>query len=290
MAEKTKIEWADATFNPWRGCQKVSPGCTNCYAEAMTLRFNRGGWGPGVERTAQSEKYWQQPAKWERAAKKAGERRRVFCGSMIDVFDNAAPLGARDRLWKEIRESGSLDWLLLTKRPENIAKMLPDDWVMFPNGYPNVWLGISAEDQERYDHRWPILARIPAVVRFISYEPALCPVGVMNGSGKYPDWVICGGESGPGARPMSLDWARWIRNECDDLGIPFFFKQWGRYVNNPLQGYTESEVRAIDPPSNGKGGALLDGRLWREFPLATAAGTLEEQALPNLVQLQHAIP
>lgn len=262
MAGNTKIEWTDHTLNPWRGCQKVSPGCDHCYAEAITLRFKLANWGPGAERTRQSDKYWQQPFRWNKAAEKAGDRRRVFCGSMIDVFDNAAPVSERYRLWHVIRTTPMLDWQLLTKRPENIERMLPMDW---GDGYPNVWLGISAEDQERYDHRWPILACMPAVVRFVSYEPALGPVGVMNGSGKYPDWVICGGESGPKARPMAAVWAQLVADECRQYSIPFFFKQWGRYSNNPLADRF-SNVRDYDPPSNGKGGALLDGRLWREFP------------------------
>ena len=264
MAEKTKIEWCDATFNPWRGCQKVSPGCDNCYAEVTTKRLKLAEWGPGAERVPQSEKYWRQPRNWNAAAAKAGERRKVFCGSMIDVFDNQAPPGSHERLWALIQDTPNLDWQLLTKRPENIAEMLPDDW---GEGYPNVWLGVSAEDQVRYDHRWPILAKIPAAIYFVSYEPALGPILFRKITRTIwcPDWIIVGGESGPGARPMDPQWARQVRDDCPGSGTAFFFKQWGTYKNNPLAGlhvYTQ----ALDPPSNGKGGALLDGRLWREFP------------------------
>ena len=268
MAGNTKIEWTDHTFSPWRGCQKVSPGCDHCYAEAITLRFKHASWGPGAERTLQSDKYWQQPFRWNKAAQKAGERRRVFCASMADVFDNAAPLSERQRLWALIWATPNLDWQILTKRPENMAKMLPADW---GDGWPNVWLGISAEDQERYDHRWPILADVPAVVRFVSYEPALGPVSMMpkTHGDIWPDWTIVGGESGPGARPMHPDWARNARDETIHGGGAFFFKQYGRYQNNPLYPYwamNMAKVKELDPPANGKGGALLDGRLWREFP------------------------
>lgn len=264
MAAKTKVEWCDATFNPWRGCQKVSPGCDNCYAEAITKRLKLSEWGPGAERTPQSEKYWRQPRNWNVAAVKAGKRRKVFCGSMIDVFDNAAPVEARTRLWELIQDTPNLDWQLLTKRPENITGMLPGDW---GEGYPNVWLGVSAEDQRRYDHRWPILARIPAVVRFVSVEPLLDEVDISPHViiKSVPDWIIVGGESGPSARTMNHKWVRRIQNECLTLGIPFFFKQWGKYKNNPIPG-TNVYVPWLDPPSNGKGGALLDAQLWRAFP------------------------
>ena len=155
MAENTKIEWCDHSFSPWRGCQKVSPGCDFCYAEAITKRFKLAEWGAGAPRRVQSDSYWRKPLGWNKKAAKEGVRRRVFCASMADVFDNAAPLSERQRLWALIWATPNLDWQILTKRPENIAKMLPTDW---GDGWPNVWLGISAEDQERYDHRWPILA------------------------------------------------------------------------------------------------------------------------------------
>ena len=160
----------------------------------------------------------------------------------------------------------NLDWQLLTKRPENIEKMLPPDW---GEGYPNVWLGISAEDQERYDHRWPILAKVPATIRFVSYEPALGPVHILGVGERLPNWIIVGGESGPGARPMKVSWPLRVMLDCRDVGIPYFFKQYGRYQNNPLYPYWAmnlAKVKELDPPSNGKGGGLLDGRLWREFP------------------------
>ena len=265
MSENTAIEWADHTFNPWIGCQAVSPGCDNCYAEAIVRRFKTADWGPGAERKPQSDAYWDKPFQWDLQARRSGERLRVFCASMADVFDNRAPEGARDRLWHTIRNTPMLSWLLLTKRPENIRRMLPDDW---HNGYANVWLGISAERQKEFDHRWPLLAKVPgAIIRFLSYEPAIESLSITGNGLARPDWVIMGGESGPKARPMSPYWAAWTRRECKMLDIPFFFKQWGSYQNNPQVlhwGLTVTAAKKRDP--HAKGGALLEGRLWREFP------------------------
>ena len=200
MGENSKIEWCHHTFNPWIGCQHVSPGCDRCYAEAlMDHRYGKVQWGPHGERKPTSEAYWKQPYRWAKAARQSGTRARVFCASLADIFDNKAPEGARPDLFRLIRETPEMDWLLLTKRPQNIARMLPADW---GNGYPNVWLGITAEDEEFYRLRWPILSRIPAVVRFVSYEPAIAPLGAVD-LGKadcLPDWIICGGESGTDAR------------------------------------------------------------------------------------------
>ena len=162
---------------PGFGCQKVSPGCDHCYAETQNnfRKWNGGKWGPHAPRKRTSESNWKKPLQWQRQAAEAGERRRVFCASLADVFDNKAPDGARDDLFDMIRETPSLDWLLLTKRPENIRKMLPSDW---GDGYPNVWLGTTAEDQQWYNRRWSILRKIPAAVHFISYEPALGPLNI----------------------------------------------------------------------------------------------------------------
>jgi protein gp37 len=225
MAENSKIEWCDHTFNPWIGCQKVSPGCDHCYAEHMAdHRFGWVEWGPHGKRKRTSEDNWRKPRRWAKDAN--GHRPRVFCASLADVFDNKAPEGARDDLFGLIGETPNLDWLVLTKRPQNIAKMLPADW---GDGYPNVWLGITAEDEGHYRMRWPILSRIPAVVRFVSYEPAIAPLGSIN-IGKadcLPDWIICGGESGTDARRMKPAWVRAVRDQCADLDIAFFMKQIG---------------------------------------------------------------
>jgi protein gp37 len=217
MAENSKIEWTDHTFNPWIGCQKVSPGCDRCYAEAMMdHRYGRVKWGPHGERVRTSIANWRKPKQWARAA--VGERPRVFCASLADVFDNKAPAGARGDLFDLIRATPELDWLLLTKRPENIKRFLPADW---GSGWANVWLGTTCEDQENYNRRWPVLNAVPAKVRFISYEPA---IGPLEPWGK-PDWIICGGESGSGARTMDPQWARDVMAYCAIGDIAFFMKQ-----------------------------------------------------------------
>lgn len=224
MGDVTKIEWADKTFNPWIGCQKVSPGCDHCYAEAMMdHRYGRVQWGPHGERKRTSPANWRKPKQWAKAAN--GTRPRVFCASLADVFDNKVPQEWRDDLFEMIYETPELDWLLLTKRPENISKMLPDgEW---GEGWPNVWLGTTCEDQEHYLRRYSILASIPAYVRFISYEPALGPLAINLAVPPVaaPDWIICGGESGHGARQMEAWWARNLRDDCARAGIPFFMKQ-----------------------------------------------------------------
>lgn len=223
MAQNSKIEWTDHTFNPWIGCQKVSPGCDHCYAEAMMdHRYHKVQWGPHAERIRTSEANWRGPVKWAKAAN--GIRQRVFCASLGDVFDNQAPDGAREDLFALIRATPELDWMLLTKRPENMAKMLPADW---SDGWPNVWLGTTCEDQKRFNRRWPILRDVPAVVRFISYEPAIGPLVIGDAR---PTWIICGGESGAGARTRSMDpaWARALRDECTAASVAFFMKQMTR--------------------------------------------------------------
>ena len=149
---------------------------------------------------------------------------------LADVFDLQAPAGAREDLWTLIRETPSLDWQLLTKRPQNIVDMLPDDWGA---GWPHVWLGTTTEDQETYDARWPILAAVPAAVHFVSYEPAIGRLDLF-GYDSFPDWVIWGGESGPKARPMLPSWASALTHQCVFYGVAVFGKQWGSYASNPI--------------------------------------------------------
>lgn len=221
MAENSKIEWTDHTFNPWIGCTNISPGCDHCYAEALTKRYGWTEWGPHGVRKRTSEANWRKPLQWAKAARGGVSRPRVFCASLADVFDNRAPGVAREELFGLIRATSELDWLLLTKRPQNIAKMLPADWGI---GYPNVWLGTTCEDQERYDQRWPVLRSIPARVKFISYEPAIGPLD-LGVFAPWPDWIICGGESGPGARHMKPAWAEIMMHQCANRGIAFFMKQ-----------------------------------------------------------------
>jgi protein gp37 len=195
--------------------------------------------------------------------KENGHRPRVFCASLADVFGNQVDPLWRGDLFALIRECNKLDWLVLTKRPENIEKMLPSDW---RDGYSNVWLGTTAEDQTRFDLRWKRLKKVPAVIRFISYEPALGPVRLPS-NGSLPDWLISGGESGTGARPLKPQWVLDVIADCRRFGVAPFHKQWGSYDNHPLvveDGMTVREARAID--AEGKGGGLVDGKLVREFP------------------------
>ena len=292
MADSTKIEWADATFNPWIGCQRVSAGCDHCYAETlMDQRLGRVEWGPHGTRRRTSAGYWRQPLLWNRRAAARGRRMRVFCASLADVFDNKAPRGAQVGHWSLIERTPNLIWMLLTKRPENMALRAPLAWGGGHRVPENVWLGITAENQIEYDRRWPLVADWNAAVRFVSYEPALGPLDI-TGHEEKPDWMICGGESGPNARPMYLGWARAIRDQCDAGGIPFFFKQhgeWSLHVAEhiPVKGdrlawvSPAGKVRRVNEIPRGehdlhwmqvarvgkkKAGRLLDRHEWNELP------------------------
>ena len=223
MAENSKIEWTDHTFNPWIGCQHVSPGCDHCYAEAQNrfYRWNGGEWGPHAPRKRTSEANWRKPAQWNRAAQSDGVRRKVFCASLADWLDNKVQQSWRNDLATLIHATPNLDWLLLTKRIENYERFAP--WSKAPR---NVWLGVTCENQQYYNRRWSILSGIKAEIRFISYEPALGRLELScHNSARVPDWIICGGESGAGARVMKRRWARNLRDECQELGVAFFMKQ-----------------------------------------------------------------
>jgi len=249
MTQFSKIAWTDHTFNPWIGCAKVSDGCAHCYAEVDTFarRSRAAGlelWGPRAARHVTSLANWAKPLAWDRAARAAGVRHRVFCASLADVFEDRPELAdERARLFALIRETQDLDWLLLTKRPENIVRLWaaaradveaaqPEGLV--PKTLPNLWLGTTAENQATAETRVPELLRAPAVVRFVSAEPLLGPLildpwmPVTIGPGKPAvDWVIVGGESGPRARPFDMTWARWLRSQCVNAGAAFFMKQAG---------------------------------------------------------------
>lgn len=251
MGERSQIEWTHHTFNPWWGCQRVSPGCEHCYAETFSKRVGLKVWGPesaGISRRFFGDKHWNEPRRWNAAAERAGERHRVFCASMADVFEDRADLvGHRERLFRLITETPSLDWLLLTKRPENVRRFWPLAWRPdYPEaaafGAPprptNVWLGTTVEDQQRAGERIPHLlaCRDLASVLFVSYEPALGPVdfapalgahGYVSMSSLRVDWIIIGGESGPGARPFDLAWARSTIEQCRAAGVAVFVKQLG---------------------------------------------------------------
>ena len=225
MAEQTAIAWTHHTYNPWIGCERISPACDLCYAAAewgAGGRFERVVWGGPRSRTQ------TQPAvlKCERDAANAGVRRRIFCASLADVFDNHHSIDPEWRadLWALIDRCRNLDWLLLTKRPQNIRKMLPPNW---GDGWPHVWLGCTAENQAEAERRLPLLLRIPAVVHFASVEPQLEPLDVRQYLAAGLDWVIVGGESGKGCRQFHVDWARSLRDQCRDAGASFFMKQLG---------------------------------------------------------------
>lgn len=233
MAEHSKIEWCDHTMNFWIGCTKVGPPCDHCYAETLSNRYGWVTWGAHGERKRTSPANWKKPYQWDRAAEKAGIRPRVFALSLGDWLDNQVPQEWRGEMGNVIDQTPHLDWLLLTKRIQNFKRLAP--WQKPP---ANVWLGITCGSQPEYDRDWPILAGIDARVRFISYEPALGPldttqrpgtsdsdVNVLNVRAVHPDWIICGGESGSGARAMDPAWARRLRDQCADYGISFFMKQ-----------------------------------------------------------------
>lgn len=324
MAENTKIEWTDHTFNPWWECTKVSPGCTNCYADALDRRTGGAHWGPKSDRSRTKPANWNQPRKWNRQAQQQGRRFRVFCASMADVFDDHPSILPewREDLWRLIEETPHLDWLLLTKRPQDIMRMIPERWrAALPH---NVWIGTSVVNQQEADANILRLLRVPAAVLFLSMEPLLGPVDltripyrfngfsgetvktlnaltgnitvndpVFGGGGGILglDWIICGGESGTGARPMHPDWARSLRDQCVSAGVPFFFKQWGEWSpidawqpwdRKPQLALRSDGSRMPDDEWHDDGarfkrigkkaaGRLLDERFWDQFPEGGAA-------------------
>jgi len=281
MGAASGIEWTDSTFNPWIGCTKISPACDNCYAESWAERFNEDVWGKSPRRRT-SEKNWNNPRRWQRDADKwfaeHGRGRFVFCASLADVFDNQVPEEWRADLWSLIKECDRLTWLLLTKRPQNIEKMLPPDWGA---GYPNVWLGTTVENQEVADRNIPHLLAAPSAKRFLSIEPIVGPIELGGASGI--DWVIAGGESGPNARPANPDWYRSLRNQSYAAGVPFHFKQWGEWLPYGFvdaHGRENTRTRGEKPGlwvndekfgqqvrvGKKEAGRLLDGRTWDERP------------------------
>jgi protein gp37 len=239
MSENSKIAWTDHTFNPWWGCVKVSAGCKHCYAESFSKRTGKSVWGIDAPRWFPSEKYWQGPVKWNRTAEKAGTRARVFCGSMCDWAETHRNPetqkqmdAARARLARMIVDTPSLDWLLLTKRIESASDYLEKMFSKIaPEHIPdNVWVGTTTENQEEYNKRVPFLVLLDASVRFISVEPQIEKVTMFGNNISLSagiDWVIVGGESGADCRPFDPDWARSLRDECQDAGISFFMKQLG---------------------------------------------------------------
>ena len=292
MSEFTAISWCDSTFNPWMGCTKVSPACDHCYAERlMDTRLGRVQWGAGQARKRTSAATWRQPLAWERDWEnfltRHGRRRRVFCASLADVFDNEVPPEWRAELFALIDQTPHLDWLLLTKRVGNVATMIEAPGMQKCGLPPNVWLGATICNQAEADRDIPKLLALQARVRFLSIEPMLGPVDLGKAKalpvfryanqpivsecgltgrvlGVHPElagrwqkhdgnmqpwihWVICGGESGPQARPMNPDWARSLRDQCDAAGVPFHFKQWGEWGPRPVGRVHDSHRWPIQP-------------------------------------------
>lgn len=291
MSENSKIEWTDHTFNPWIGCAKVSAGCANCYAETQDKfrSWTPEGWGKGKPRKRTSVANWKLPLKWNagpyglppQICDCCGQlygfpgaclhteklhRPRVFSASLADWLDDEVPIEWLADFLLLIAQTPNLDWLLLSKRPENFKARLEAaysapgmgsekknaDWIWhWANGYgcvpPNVWIGTTVENQEMAEQRIPQLLRIPAKVRFLSCEPLLSELDFYQASLAWPNethpwkncpvlhgihWVIVGGESGPNARPVNPDWVRSLRNQCETAKVAFFFKQWGEWVRD----------------------------------------------------------
>lgn len=225
MAETTSIAWTDHTWSPWEGCTKISPACDHCYAARMNGWLKAGAnWGPGAPRREYSEEHWEKPGKWAAKALRDGTRPKVF-PSVCDPFDNEVRPELRAKFFDLIYATQPLTWLLLTKRIGNVPSMLVGPGM--PGRMPhNVWLGATLANREEMLRDGPKLKAVNATVRFWSVEPMLGPLGEIPRD-LLPDWVICGGESGPGARKVWRAWIDELRAQCDAAGVPFFFKQWG---------------------------------------------------------------
>src|SRR4051812_4106391 len=234
MGANTGIEWTSSTWNPLTGCTKISPGCTNCYAERMSERLRLMGqrnYANGFALTLH-ESALETPLRWKKP-------QRVFVNSMSDLFHQGVPISFIRQVFDVMRRADWHQYQILTKRADRLEALAPQiDWP------PHVWMGVSVENQD-YTVRIDQLRRTPAAVKFLSVEPLLGPLTDLNLAGI--DWVIVGGESGPGCRPMHQRWAMSIRDQCVDQRVPFFFKQWG--------GRTPKA-----------GGRSLDGRTWDETP------------------------
>ncbi len=309
MADGTTIEWCDATWNPITGCSVLSPGCTNCYAMRLAgTRLKHEPSRAGLTRDGNAGPVWtgevrlneawlDQPLRWRRP-------RRIFVCAHGDLFHEAVPDAWIDRVFAVMALCPSHIFLVLTKRAERMRSYITqaqldvwdamrrvpgalrrnyvtmrDDNVVVQTApewpLPQVWLGVSVEDQKRADERIPLLLDTPAAKRFISAEPLLGPVDLRSylRSPTRIDWTIVGGESGPGARPMHPDWARSLRDQWQSARAPFFFKQWGEWAPCPFDGPHDpaSHHRFLDGTymlrvGKRAAGRLLDGREWKEVP------------------------
>ncbi|MEX2605797.1 MAG: phage Gp37/Gp68 family protein [Kiritimatiellia bacterium] len=274
MGQNSKIEWTHHTFNPWWGCVKVSKACDHCYAETWAKRVGADVWGNKAPRRFFTDNHWAQPLRWNKVAAEEGERKRVFCASMADVFEKRGDLDAsRERLWKLIEATPYLDWLLLTKRPQYIQKMAPwgDAW---PH---NVWIGTTVESQACARQRLKHLLKIPATVRFLSCEPLLEKLDLIELASEEPydiDWIIAGVESGPHSRPMQPGWVETLRLQSEEMQAAFHFKQWGHWspVEDPtMRIHIEAEgvngkPILMEPVGKKKGGRVFLGRTWDGIP------------------------
>ena len=239
MGAKSSIEWTESTWNPVTGCTKISPGCDHCYAERLALRLQAMGqpnYADGFRLTVQ-EHMLELPLRWKLP-------QVIFVNSMSDLFHKDVPAEYIQRVFDVMRRASQHRFQVLTKRSQRLARLSST-----LNWQPNIWMGVSVESQD-YTFRIDHLRETGAHIKFLSLEPLLGPLTHLNLEGV--DWVIVGGESGPGARVMRSEWVLDIRDQCKDAGIPFFFKQWGG-------------------TNKKKTGRLLDDRTWDEMPLAAAA-------------------
>ena len=270
MARTTGIEWTEHTWNPLVGCSLESAGCTNCYAMRLAHRLAAMGQPAyaGITRRTRAGAVWTGELRQAPPAQLDKPRRirrpaMIFVNSMSDLFHPDAPDAWRDAAYRVMLDTPRHVYQVLTKRPQVAAAF----YAARPHlhGLPHVWLGVSVENA-RVTGRIDILRTIPAAVRFLSVEPLIGPVGRLDLGGI--SWVITGGESGPGARPCRPEWVRDVRGQCASAGVAFFHKQWGTYASHPdvIAGRRPAEVATYD--AHGKGGALLDGRLWRQVPPA----------------------
>lgn len=325
MSDGTKIEWTDATWNPITGCSVVSPGCTNCYAMRLAgtrLRHHPSRAGLTMDtkagpvwtgETRLNEQWLDQPLRWRRP-------RMIFVCAHGDLFHESVQDEDIDRVFAVLERARHHTFQVLTKRSARMRAYYEDgltasrvavqvdrlgagfDGFSWPP--PNVWLGVSAEDQTRADERIPDLLATPAAVRWVSAEPLLGPIDLWGARYRYPkghlagavgnwgmsprlDWIVAGGESGPGARPMHPDWARSIRDQCQAAGVPFHFKQWGEWaqcagyqdhvgvdLGGRQHGYASIHAPDTTPMrrvGKKRAGRLLDGREWNEWPRTAKA-------------------
>lgn len=323
MAENTNIEWATHTFNPWMGCQKVGPGCDHCYAEVWDDKAGgESRWGPHATRTRSKQGNWDRVVTWNSKARDAGIRETVFVASLADVFDthNSILPEWRADLAALVKKCENLDFMFLTKRAGNVEKLLGK---MFPEGAPgNLWIGATIVNQEEADRDITKLldAKYACGIRvaFLSIEPMLGPIDLTSlgtsgnlsrlngltgdiffkdpqtqkldfciGGKKHIDWVIVGGETGIEARPMHIDWARSLRDQCAEAGTPFLFKQWGNWfpygemdASGAMNSVTRGEKHGVWHEWDGEvgfsvyfdkkiAGRFLDERTWDGLPLGT---------------------